>query len=131
MSASPAAMAEVVANFYQALSRKDLQGAIACCRPEAVFWHNFDGVELSLEQAAGSWQGLFAGFAENRIDSVEWDPIPSGLVQRHRFFLRGDDGALKAKFCCIFVRFQGGKISRLDEYIDLSRSLEVPVYERD
>ncbi len=123
-------MAQIVDVFYTALSRKDLQGAVACCSPEAVFWHNFDGVEQTLEQAAQGWQGLFTGFAENRIDTVQWDRIPGGLVQRHRFLLRGSDGVLKAKPCCIFVSFEAGRISRLEEYIDLSASLEVDNDER-
>jgi len=122
---SPAAMAQVVDNFYRALSRKDLQGAIDCCSEDAVFWHNFDGVEQTLQQAAAGWQGLFNGFAENSIACVRWDPIPGGLVQRHHFLLRGNDGALKAKPCCVFVNFTDGLIARLEEYIDLSGSLPV------
>lgn len=131
MPASPTAMAKLVDHFYRALSRKDLQGALACCSEEAVFWHNFDGLEQSLAQAAEGWKGLFAGFAENRIDAIKWDPIPGGLVQRHRFLLRGGDGILTAKPCCIFVSFEAGKISRLEEYIDLSGSLEVEDHECD
>jgi len=128
---SPAVMAEVVDTFYGALGRKDLEGAIACCSPDAVFWHNFDDIEQNLAGAAEAWRGLFAAFAENRIDSVRWDPIPGGLVQRHRFLLRGGDGVLKARPCCIFVRFESGKIARLEEYIDLSGALEVKADEFD
>ncbi|TGD71270.1 hypothetical protein E4634_18525 [Mangrovimicrobium sediminis] len=116
---------EIVDRFYAALARKDLASALACCTENACFWHNFDDVEQNLEQAARGWQALFDGFTENRIDKVRRDPIPGGLVQRHRFLLRAADGVLKARPCCIFVSFSAGRIARLDEYIDLSGALPV------
>ena len=123
--ASPSPEGEVVDRFYTALAEKDLESALACCTEGARFWHNFDGVEQTLEQASRGWRGLFAAFAENRVDEVRRDTIPGGIVQRHRFLLRGEDGVLKAKPCCIFVSFSAGRISRLEEYIDLSGSLVV------
>ncbi len=116
---------DTVDRFYDALAREDLAAARACCVPESVFWHNFDGVEQTLEQASQGWQGLFAAFTGNRVDEVRREAIADGVVQRHRFLLRGEDGLWKAKPCCIFVSFENGLISRLEEYIDLSGSLPV------
>ncbi len=117
--------AELLDRFYGALSAKNLEAARACCAPDVRFWHNFDDVEQDLDQASRGWQGLFAAFAENRVDAVRRDAIPGGLLQRHRFLLRGPDGVLKAKPCCIVVTFAGGLIARLEEYIDLANSLVV------
>ena len=113
----------VIDQFYLALSNKDLVAARACCSPAVRFWHSFDGVVQDLDQAALGWQGLFAHFPENRVIDVRREALVDGLVQRHLFLLRDKEGSLKGKACCIFVKVQNGLLTRLDEYIDLSRDL--------
>jgi hypothetical protein len=117
--------AEAVDRLYCALASKDLEAARACCSPAALFWHSFDGLAQDLDRAAQGWQGLFALFREHRIIDVRRAELPGGLVQRHLLLLRGEDGVLKGKPCCIFVSVQGEVINRLDEYIDLSGDLLV------
>lgn len=114
----------IVRRFYTALANKDLAAARSCCSKDARFWHCFDGVAQDLTQAEKGWEGLFAFFQENRIVDVRCQQLsPGELVQRHLFLLRGDDGVLKGKPCCIFVKVNKGVITRLDEYIDLSGDL--------
>jgi hypothetical protein len=115
----------VVDRLYCALASKDMEAARACCSPTARFWHSFDGLAQDLDRAAQGWQGLFAMFLEHRIIDVRRAALPDGLVQRHLLLLRGEDGVLKGKPCCIFVNVQSGVINRLDEYIDLSADLQV------
>jgi len=115
----------VVDRLYAALAGKDLEAARACCAPEVRIWHNFDAVAMDLEQAAQGWQGLFSAFQENRVVDVRRAALPDGIVQRHLFLLRGADGVLKGKPCCLLVKVRGGLITRLDEYIDISCDLAV------
>lgn len=115
--------AAVVDRLYSALASKDLESARAWCSPTARFWHSFDGVAQDLDRAAQGWQGLFAMFREHRIIDVRRAELPDGLVQRHLLLLRGEDGVLKGKPCCIFVSVQNGVIARLDEYVDLTGNL--------
>lgn len=119
-------LSAVVGQFYTALAEKNMQAAIECCDPGAIFWHNFDGVEQNLEQATQGWQGLFDHFQEHYVAAPRRDAIADDLlVQRHLFLLRGGDGELKAKACCIIVRVKDGLIQRLDEYINLAGDLTV------
>lgn len=116
---------EIVDRFYGALQCKDLQAARACCTEDAIFWHNFDGIAQDLEQVSKGWQGLFSMFEENRVVDIRREAVTGGIVQRHLFLLRGEDGVLRGKPCCIFVSVHDGLIRRLDEYIDLSADLTV------
>jgi len=110
----------LVDQLYLALSNKDLDAARGCCAPDVRIWHCFDGIAQDLEQAMQGWRGLFDFFLENRVVDVRRAPLPGGLVQRHLFLLRGADGVLRGKPCCIFARVENGLLVRLDEYIDLS-----------
>jgi len=117
---------DVVDKFYEALENRDLQGAVACCNPDAVFWHNFDGVAQSLEQAKRGWESLIANFQANYVTDVRREMINSGVVQRHMFVMLTKEGHLTGKPCCILVRLKEGLIERLDEYINLAGDLPVP-----
>ncbi len=121
-----AQQSHVVDCFYQALGNKDLAGAQACCTPDAEFWHNFDAVAQTLEQASQGWSGMFQHFQQHRVVDIERQILSDeSIVQRHLFLLAGEDGVLKGKACCIFVSLEQGLIKRLDEYINLAGDLTV------
>lgn len=112
--------------LYDAITRGDAKGARASCAPHAHFWHCFDGVTQTLDEAVESWKQLFAGSASRGIRDVHRDPIPGGFVQRHFFTMTPPDGTPLTWAVCLIVRVDGGLITRVDEYIDRKGFLPQP-----
>ncbi len=104
--------------MYDALAAGDVDGALACLTADAVVWHGFDGVAQGRDAIRAGWEALVAGFPERGIADVWRAPIPGGFVQRHAMYGRTVSGARKAWPCALFVRIEGGLVSRIDEYID-------------
>jgi ketosteroid isomerase-like protein len=117
---------ELVDRFYGALQRGDIHAARACCSPDAVFWHNFDGKTQDLDQTFKGLRAMTERLAENRVVDVRRQELPGGLVQRHLFVMRMPGGPVVGKPCCIFVSAQDGLIIRLDEYVDIAANLPLP-----
>ncbi len=113
----------VLDRFYAALAAKDLDAMLNLCAPEARFWHNFDCVAQTLEQAASAWQQLFAGVEAMQLLDIRRSTVDDGLVQRHMFVMKLADGTCIGKPCCLFVSAENGLLTRIDEYIDLSSQL--------
>lgn len=111
-----------VERYYAALARGDVAGALACFRPDARVWHCFDGAVEDLETTGKGLTGLVAHTAERGIEDISVIRTEDGFVQRHVFVIRTADGARRAWPVCVFVRTEGGLISRLDEYIDRAGS---------
>ncbi len=111
---------QILDDFYSALARKDLPGVLACCAPDAIFWHNFDGICQSPEQAAEGWRGMFDSLQEHGPLDVRREILGDTVIQRHLFVMGRADGTRIGKPCCILARIFDGRIQRLDEYIDLS-----------
>ena len=109
---------EVVERFYQALVAGNLVGMRDCCTPDAEFWHCFDGVVQTPDEACQGWGALFDGFAERRVSDATQVLIPAGVVERHLFKVRTHDGHWKAWAVCNIIYLRDGLIARLDEYID-------------
>jgi hypothetical protein len=125
-AASPTAGADqVIDRFYGALAAGDVEAACACCTADAVFWHSFDRVEMSLDEIVPSWRALVAGFAARAFTDVRRAPIPGGFVQRQLMVGRTAGGARIAWPVCFFVTLRDGLIARLDEYLDRAGSFQV------
>ena len=112
--------------MYAAFAEGDVAAARACFTPEARIWHCFDGEAQDVETAAKAWAGLFAHSRARSIEDVRCQPTPDGIVQQHLFLLELPSGERKAWPVCIVVRFEGGLIARLDEYIDRAGSFDLP-----
>ena len=73
------------------------------------------------------WQKLFEGTAERGIADVRRHEIgPEVCVQQHVFFTRSADGQGSGLPCCVVVHAEGGKISRIGEYLDMQSVFPLP-----
>lgn len=115
-------MTNPVDQMFEALARGDIAAARATCTPDARIWHSYDRVALDLDGIAEQWAALVAGTAERGISDVRRQPTPDGLVQQHLFYIRPAGGARKIWPVCVVARIEGGRIARLDEYIDRAGS---------
>jgi ketosteroid isomerase-like protein len=107
--------------FFGALEAGSVEGVLACYTPDARIWHNFDQLALTPAESVAGLETLFGNFAVRRYVDVRRQPTPEGFVQQHVLRLQGADGATVDWPGCIVFTLRGGRIARLDEYVDLAQ----------
>jgi ketosteroid isomerase-like protein len=107
--------------FFGALEAGSVEGVLACYAPDAKIWHNFDRLALTPQESVAGLQTLFTNFASRRYLDVRRQPTPGGFVQQHVLRLEQADGTAVDWPGCIVCDVADGKITRLDEYVDLAQ----------
>ncbi|MCA9510851.1 MAG: nuclear transport factor 2 family protein [Myxococcota bacterium] len=109
--------ASVARRLIDCVTRGDLDGVDALYHDDIRCWRNLDGRELVKKQALkivrflGTLQGL-------RYDDVRIAPTPGGFVQQHTLCCTGPKGEDVRVPACLVARVDGGRIVRIDEYVD-------------
>ena len=88
--------------------------------PGCRIWHNGDGVAQTVEQNL-----MVLGWAVRHIDGLRYEEVrrqrtPTGFVQQHVLRGRAADGTELTVPACMVGTVQGGRITRLDEYLDMA-----------
>jgi ketosteroid isomerase-like protein len=104
--------------FFDAVERGDIDAVLACYAPNAVIWHNTDGVEQTREQNGETLRGFARLMPSRSYANRRLDAFDGGFVQQHELKGVRRDGAAVSLNACIVCRVEGGKITRLDEYFD-------------
>lgn len=88
--------------------------------PDAVIWHNHDGIEQTVEQNAKVLRRISERVTDREYTDRRIQVFDGGVVQQH--VLRGINvrsGEPVALHACVVVTVgEDGRIRRLDEYID-------------
>jgi len=132
MSVLDPALERLAADFIAAVERGDTDEiAERIYAPDAIIWHNSDGLELTVAQNLAVLGWLSETLGDMRYEQVVRMPAPGGYVQRH--VLRGScpDGAEITVRACFFVTVAGGRITRIDEYLDSAASTNLRRYRPD
>jgi ketosteroid isomerase-like protein len=112
-----AAHDDLANRLFQAIEGGDIAGVRALYAPDAVVWHNNDGVEQSPEQNLRVLQWVVDNLAERAYEDVRRQITDDGFVQQHVLrFTR--DGTRQEIPACLVVRCADGRITRIDEYLD-------------
>jgi ketosteroid isomerase-like protein len=108
----------VAERFFAAIGKGDLDAVRAIYAPDAVIWHNNDGVEQNVAQNLAVLAWVVKNISGLRYEDVRRFPTPSGFVQQH--VLRGSapSGVAIEIPACIVCAVANGRITRLDEYLD-------------
>jgi ketosteroid isomerase-like protein len=109
--------------LFSAIERGDVDAIRAVYAPDEKIWHNFDGVEQSAEENLAVLAWVVKNIAEVAYTEVRRSPTATGLVQQHvmrgRMKKSGHEIAIPA---CIVCTVKGGRITRLDEYLDSAQT---------
>jgi ketosteroid isomerase-like protein len=109
--------------LFSAIERGDVDAIRAVYAPDVKIWHNFDGVEQSAEENLAVLAWVINNIAEVAYTEVRRSPTATGFVQQHvmrgRMKKSGREIALPA---CIVCTVKGGRITRLDEYLDSAQT---------
>jgi ketosteroid isomerase-like protein len=109
---------EVARKLSACIAAKDLEGAVALYREDAIVWRNFDGRSLVMKQTRKVLELLFAKVGELRYDDVRVHATPSGFVQQHTLRGISPSGEPISAHACLVATVETGRITRLDEYMD-------------
>lgn len=114
---------EVAERLFKAIERGDVGAVRGIYAPDAIVWHNFDGIEQSVDQNLAVLAWVVSNIAELSYTDVRRSPTTTGFVQQHvmrgRMKSSGREIALPA---CIVCTVKGGRITRLDEYLDSAQT---------
>jgi ketosteroid isomerase-like protein len=104
--------------LFEAICSGDLEGVRGVYAPQIKVWHNFDGAEQTLEANLRVLAWLLKNVAGLRYEHVRQQRTESGFVQQH--VLRGTlpGGEPLEVAACLVCRVEGGRITRIDEYLD-------------
>ena len=112
------AMRALAATLTERTLAGDGEGVAALYAPEAVIWRTFDQRELLVGKVAKIIRYLATALRDRRYEDVRVTPTPTGFVQQHVLVGTTASGERVHAPACMVVQVDGGRIVRLDEYLD-------------
>ena len=109
---------EVADKFFAAIPRGDLETVRSLYAPAAEIWHNHDGVTQDVDANLRVLTWVVRNVSGLRYEEVRRHATPTGFVQQHVLRGKAPSGAPLEIPACIVCRVEGGRITRLDEYLD-------------
>ena len=104
--------------FMTALEQADESAIRQCYADNAAIWHNFDGLEQTVEDKNASLHWLRGHLVDIRYADVVHSDIADGLLQRHVMTGKTASGESLAMPACVIFTIEDGRITRLEEYLD-------------
>ena len=96
----------------------DVQGVDALYDDRAIVWRNVDNRELVKKQMLKVIEFLATQVTELRYEDVRVQATDTGYVQQHTLRCIVANGQAVEAHACLVVTVEGGKVPRLDEYLD-------------
>ena len=94
-------MRALAKRFFDAVEAGDIDAVRAIYAPDAVIWHNTDGVEQSPEQNLETLSGFIRLIGERRYLDRRVQVSDQGFTQQHVLHGVRRDGAKVSLACCI------------------------------
>jgi uncharacterized protein len=104
--------------LFEAICSGDLDAVREIYAPQVRVWHNFDRVEQSLEENLRVLAWVVKNVAGLRYEHVRRQRTESGFVQQHLLCGTAPGGEPLEIAACLVCRVDGGRITRIDEYLD-------------
>jgi ketosteroid isomerase-like protein len=104
--------------FFAAIPRGDVATVREIYAPDAVIWHNHLDREQKPEENLRVLAWVARNVAGMRYEDVRRQATATGFVQQHVLRGTGPGGEPLEVRACIVCEVAGGRIVRLDEYLD-------------
>lgn len=88
--------------------------------PDAVIWHNTDGIEQSVDLHLSTLEMVTSSLDGLRYEEVQRQGTDSGFLQQHVLCAETSNGTELAIPCCLVATVKDGRITRIEEYLDPS-----------
>lgn len=104
--------------FFDAIETRDLGTIAELYRDDLAFWFNVtDRTATKSENLAALTVG-YGRHRQRRYNDRIVNTFPGGFVMQYTLNISHHDGRETALFPCVVVLCRGGRIVRIDEYID-------------
>ena len=118
---------EIADRLFGAIETGDVEAVRRLYEPDAVVWHNGDGVEQTVEQNLATLRWVVDNLADRSYDGVRRQPTPTGFVQQHVLRFTRSDGSRQELPACLVVTcdLEAGTLTRIDEYLDSAHASRI------
>ena len=111
-------MLTLAKRFFDAIEKGDIETVRGIYAPDAVIWHNNDGLATTREDNLKVLTNFIKAVPERRYLERRVGAFDGGFVQQHLLKGKLANGKDLALACCIVCEVKDGRITRLDEYFD-------------
>lgn len=115
---SPTATHALAMSFFDAIERGDIDAVRAIYAPDAIVWHNTDGVAQPVADNPATLANFIKHVPERRYTDRRLDVFEGGFAEQHLLEAKLASGKEVSLATCIICKAEGGRITRLDEYFD-------------
>jgi ketosteroid isomerase-like protein len=105
-------------HFFDAIEKGDIDAVRTIYAPDAVIWHNTDGLASTREENLKVLTNFIKAVPSRRYTERRVGVFDGGFVQQHLLKAKLANGKDLALACCIVCEVKDGRITRLDEYFD-------------
>jgi ketosteroid isomerase-like protein len=112
---------ELCMGYFDAIERRDVDAVAEMYAPDFVFWVNLTGAESSREQNLATLRDGYALLRRRTYDDRIIDTFGTGFLVRYSVNVVQHDGRRASFSACLVAQCKGGRITRIDEYLDSSR----------
>jgi ketosteroid isomerase-like protein len=113
---------DVAQRLFDSIESKAVDAVAALYSDDIEVWHNFTNSTQTKAENLKTLGGLTKYVAHIRYEVTERVLLGDRVMQRHLLRCRVDNGEEVVIPACIFVTAHGGKITRIDEYLDTAQS---------
>ena len=114
---TPREIETLAASLFAAIEAGDVDTLRRLYAPDAVIWHNFDGVEQTVEDNLVVLAWITDTLADRRYEDVRRVVVDDGFVQQHVLRGQAPGGRLELP-AMMRVTVADGRVTRIDEYLD-------------
>ncbi|MFO1354609.1 MAG: nuclear transport factor 2 family protein [Gammaproteobacteria bacterium] len=104
--------------LFDAIERGSIDEVLEIYAPDAVIWHNTDGLETGPADNVAVLTAFVGRISERRYRDRRLKAFPGGFVQQHVLTGVRRDGRRLQLPACLVCKVENGRITRLDEYFD-------------
>jgi ketosteroid isomerase-like protein len=109
---------QLAERLFAAITAGNVEAVRDIYAPDAVIWHNNDGVEQSALDNLRVLQWVVANIGNLRYDNVRRQRTETGFMQQHVLRGTAPNGHELNIPACIVCTVRDGRITRLEEYLD-------------
>ena len=105
-------------SLFAAIEGGDIEAVRAIYAPDAVIWHNTDGLEQDVDTNLRVLRWVVRNISERRYGDIRRVVLDDGFVQQHVLNGVGPNGRAFSLPAMLRVWVSDGRVTRLDEYLD-------------
>ncbi len=117
---------ELAKQLFTAVAAGDIATIERLYAPDIIVWHNYDGVGQTAAENLRTLRWLTRNVTNLRYEEIRLEETPGGFVQQYVLRATAPDGSALEVPVCMVGAVEGGRITRLDEYMDSAHVRSLP-----